>query len=639
MRSRRGGLPALLLTPGALIGVAGTLALTLVAAIAPFLLGHQATAVDTDHLLAGVSLRHPLGTDNLGRDVFSRLLVATRTSLLLALVAALSGAAAGVLLGALSTLLGRRFLRFFSSVLDIWLSFPDLLLVMFLSVVLGVGGTGAVVAVAIAFAPSFARLAQTLSASVTSRDYVAAARILGLSRRSILFRHVLPNIAEPLILNTTFAIGGALLFLSGMSFLGLGVQPPAYDWGQMLSQGLDDIYESPLAALGPGIAIILAGIVINFVGETFATVASGRWRTHPRHKARTSDVGTRLPVKAPASARIADEGVLLSASGLRVDLGTGEAAVTAVTAFDIKISQGEFVGIVGESGSGKSMSAMALAGLAPPNARVHAEHLTFKGTDPRSLSPAARRRMYATSLGMIFQDPMSSLNPLLRIGTQLAEAPRIHHGTRRRAAWSLAAERLAAVRIPGASRRLRERPDQFSGGMRQRVMIAMSMMCDPELIIADEPTTALDVTTQRQIIDLLKNVNERDGVAVVLISHDIGLILDVCTRVLVMYAGRVVEELSVSKGSAQARHPYTHALLAAVPTMSTDRRRPLATIAGRPLSADGAAGGCPFAPRCPRSDDLCTTTEPVLAESDQGARVACWHPHEDAPATRISERS
>ena len=316
---------------------------------------------------------------------------------------------------------------------------------------------------------------------------------------------------------------------------------------------------------------------------------------------------------------------LLDVEGLRVAVPADDGMAEVVRNFDLRLSKGEMVGVVGESGSGKSMSAMAVAGLQPPTAEIRAKTFSVGGTDPRRLRPGPARRLYARSLGMIFQDPMSSLNPLMAVGAQLSEGVRIHRSLSRSAARQLAARRLAQVRIPHAEQRLGERPHQLSGGMRQRAMIAMSLMCEPDLIIADEPTTALDVTIQREIMKLLADANS-DGVTVVLISHDISLILDVCERVVVMYAGRIVEELAARDVTTAARHPYTRALLRSVPTMTTDRQLPLATIPGRPPTRNDETAGCPFAPRCERASESCTETMPPLERTGPGARVACWHP-------------
>jgi oligopeptide/dipeptide ABC transporter ATP-binding protein len=263
-------------------------------------------------------------------------------------------------------------------------------------------------------------------------------------------------------------------------------------------------------------------------------------------------------------------------------------------------------------------------------------------------------------LSIVFQDPMTSLNPTMRVGHQLAEVAAEHQGLARRPAWERAVERLSAVRIPFAAKRARQFPHELSGGMRQRAMIGMGLMGTPALIVADEPTTALDVTVQKQVLDLLAAIRAEDRVALLLISHDITVVRQVCDRVLVMYAGRIVEDLPSAELHARARHPYTRALLEAVPDMATDRDLPLAVIPGRPADPGNLPAGCAFAPRCPRADDLCGRSDPPLLAGDPSytetvtelsgaapqasrhagpflsgtvnkgpflsSRVACWHP-------------
>jgi oligopeptide/dipeptide ABC transporter ATP-binding protein len=294
----------------------------------------------------------------------------------------------------------------------------------------------------------------------------------------------------------------------------------------------------------------------------------------------------------------------------------------------LAVAPGEIVGIVGESGSGKTLTALAIADLLPASARMTAVRYEFLGEDTRKLSDAQRRRLLGRSLAVVYQDPMSALNPALHIGRQLGEVAEVHHGLAKAPARQRAVDRLRAVRIGNAEARVRQYPHEFSGGMRQRAVIAMGLMTEPKLIVADEPTTALDVTVQQQILKLLRDVSASEGSAAILISHDVAVVSQLCSRVLVMYAGRIVEELDVATLVDGPAHPYTAALVASVPTMESDRARPLASIPGRAPSPYDDEPGCPFAPRCPRASSRCVREMPPLAARSDTHRVACWHPIE-----------
>ncbi|MEU4195810.1 dipeptide/oligopeptide/nickel ABC transporter permease/ATP-binding protein [Kribbella sp. NPDC026611] len=603
------------------------LGVLLLAALAPVLWSHQASAIDTDHLLQGSSPGHWLGTDNLGRDIFFRVLVASRTSIVLALLATAIAVVTGLALGCAPAILGRRGGRLATTVVNIAVAFPGLLLALFFAVVFGVGAKGAVLAIGFAGAPSFARLTQTLVAGVAERDYIAAARIAGVGRFRMLVRHILPNIAEPLVVNATIGAGGTLLAFAGLSFIGLGVQPPAYDWGRMLGESLSGIYVHPAAAMAPGVAVIVAGLAFNLFGEA---VAKGLGVPVPR--ARWS-----WPAAETAPAKDVDDETVLVVEDLHVSF---PGPITPVRGVSFTIRRGEIVGVVGESGSGKSLTALAVAQLLEPPAQVTARELSFLGAPllghlaVRSTA-AIRRRLLGTSFAMVFQDPMTSFNPTKRIGVQLAEGAREHQGLTRRAALARAVDRLRAVRVPAAERRAHQYPHEFSGGMRQRAMIGMGLMATPALIVADEPTTALDVTVQRQVLRLLETIRTEDEVAVLLISHDISVVRQICDRVLVMYAGRIVEDLPAPELSSGAQHPYTRALLAAVPDLDTALDEPLAVIPGRPVDPARLPAGCAFADRCSFASDRCRDEDPPLV-----GQVACWHPQQtvDTPAYRTGQR-
>ena len=609
---------AVVRTPIGATAVSLLVIVLLTAVLAPIVWGAQAEAVDPANTLRGPSAAHLLGTDALGRDVLARVLVATRLSLLLALAAVAIGITAGVILGTAPALLPRWAGRIVTGFVNIAVAFPSLLLALFFAVVFGVGATGAVLAIGFAMAPGFARFTHTLSSSIAGRDFMAAARVAGISKLRILLRHLLPNIGEPLVVNATIAAGGSLLAFAGLSYLGLGVQVPAYDWGNLLSEGLNRIYLNPAAAVGPTVAVVLTGLAFNLLGETAASVLGGRSRRV---------FGMPLPALPSRNrTQVGGEGMVLDVDDLRVSFPTPTGPLTPVRGVSFRLAAGEAVGVVGESGSGKSLTALAIAQLIERPGQISAERIDFCGTPLLGAPEREVRSLLGTSLAMVFQDPMTSFNPTRRIGWQLAEAATEHQGIGWREATGRAVDRLRAVRVPAAERRAGQYPHEFSGGMRQRAMIAMGLMNTPRLIIADEPTTALDVTVQRQVLRVLANVRRDTDAAILLISHDIAVVAQTCDRVLVMYAGRIVEDLPASKLHTHARHPYTRALIEVVPELDADRARPLKTIAGRP-PAPGA-----FA------TDVCREKDPVLAEERPDHRVACWHPVGDIVETPSARR-
>jgi len=317
---------------------------------------------------------------------------------------------------------------------------------------------------------------------------------------------------------------------------------------------------------------------------------------------------------------------LLEIRRLKTHFATDEGMVHAVDGVDLSIARGETLGVVGESGCGKSVTAMSVMKLlAMPPARIVAGQILWRGRDLVPLDADAMRSIRAREIAMVFQEPMTSLNPVYSIGEQIAEVLRLHEGLSRRAALDRAVEMLDRVKIPNAARRVRDYPHQFSGGMRQRVMIAMALACRPQLLIADEPTTALDVTIQAQILDLLADLKAEFGMAVMLITHAMGVIAESAGRVAVMYAGRVVEEATVGKLFGEPRHPYTRGLIRSIPRIDTTagRKERLETIDGTVPSLVDPAPGCRFAPRCTHARPQCSGATPSLREISPGHKVAC----------------
>jgi oligopeptide transport system ATP-binding protein len=334
---------------------------------------------------------------------------------------------------------------------------------------------------------------------------------------------------------------------------------------------------------------------------------------------------------------VAANAPLLRVEDLRVEFTTRRGIVFAVNGISFEIAPGETLGIVGESGCGKSVTSLAVLGLLARNGRVAGGRALFEGRDLIKLNDRALRRVRGREIAMIFQDPMTSLNPVLTIGRQIREPLETHFGMDRKDAEARAAELIDRVGIPSASARLRDYPHQFSGGMRQRAMIAMALACRPKLLIADEPTTALDVTIQAQILDLLRELVAEENAALILITHDLGVVAGMCERVNVMYAGMFMETASADQLFGSPRHPYTLGLLQSVPRLNAGRRARLHPIEGAPPNMLHPPSACPFQPRCRFEVDLSRQQVPELVEIEPGHKVACFNPVPAEEWTRTRE--
>jgi oligopeptide/dipeptide ABC transporter ATP-binding protein len=405
-------------------------------------------------------------------------------------------------------------------------------------------------------------------------------------------------------------MGAALLGLSAMSFLGMGVQAPSYDWGQLLNEAFGHVYVTPSVVVAPASAVALAGLGFMLLGDTFAKAAATG----------SDPVGEPVDPAVTRVQGVPERDTVLEVRDLTVSFPGG---VTPVRQVSLTVHPGEIVGLVGESGSGKSMTAAAIGRIVPYPGLAGSARTLLCGVDLDGLTDAERRRMLGSSLAMVFQDPTSSLNPALRVGGQLAEVATLHDGATRTEARARAVERLERVRIKEPAQVVRQYPHELSGGMRQRAVIAMGLMGTPRLIIADEPTTALDVTVQREVVKVLREVVDDTQAGALFISHDIAVVSELCDRIAVMYAGRIVEELDAD-ALHTARHPYTRALIGSLPDMDTDRSRPLTTIPGRQPSPADVGAGCAFADRCPLATIRCRATRPELATTVHGHAVACW---------------
>lgn len=558
---------------------------------------------------AGPSSAHWLGTDELGRDVLSRILVGASVSIKFSFLVVAAAMLVSVPLGLLSGYVGGAVDATLMRIMDGLLSLPALVLAITIVSMLGPNLLNAGIAMAITLIPGFARLVRGQTLAVREEVFVDVSRSIGTPTRTVLWRHLLPNIMSPVIVQASIYLGFAVLMEAGLSFLGLGVQPPTASWGGMLSRASDTMLSHPWMIVAPGVAIVVTVVTFNQVGEGLRSSLSP---TPPAK--RKGRLGITTVERAEVPAAPDSSGEFLAVSGLAVEMVADSGTTSILEDVSFSIARGEALGLVGESGSGKSVTSLSIMRLLPsPPAKITRGAIRFEGRDLLSLDIDDMAALRGSGIAMIFQDPMSSLNPSMTVGNQIAQVVRWHEGLPRQEADARMHEALELVGIP--SYRAASYPHEFSGGMRQRVMIAMALVCRPRLLIADEPTTALDVTVQAQILELLHKLRVELGMSILFVSHDLGVIADVCDRVAVMYAGQIVEQGSVDEIFYRPRHPYTRGLLRAMP-QSAAPRSPLYVIPGQVPQFSELGSGCRLASRCEFHSPECETEIPLLQVGD-----------------------
>ena len=538
--------------------------IVLVGILAPFFLSHSANGL-THNASAPSSGSHWLGNDEFGRDMLARSLYATRLTLLMTAAATAISVVCGVLLGTAIWLAPRRVREADLRLLETAVSYPGLLVALIITAILGAGAVAVVIGIGIAGIPVFARLSANLASDVSRRDFVTTARLLGVPPRKIITRHLLPNISEPMLVLTASGFAVSLIEISGLSFVGLGVQSPHYDFGKLLIDALPAIYTRPVQVLGPALMIVLTILGAILIGDGLAAAADPRAARGPKAKRRRAATAGAAAASATSN-DTADSFVSVAGLSLKTDEG-----VELLHDVSFTIDAGEILGVVGESGSGKSLTAMSLAKLLADGLSASAQELRV-GT--MNMLGTVSRRELATTMALVYQDPGTTFNPALRMNTQLTEVLRTHLDNSRAQAKSTILQALKTVRISDPERRLRQHPHELSGGMRQRAMIAAALASQPKLIIADEPTTALDVTVQAEILREFKRINREDSTSMLFISHDIGVVEALCDRVLVMKDGAIVEVLTAQQlRDRDVSYPYTKKLIAA--TLSVSDPRPV----------------------------------------------------------------
>ncbi|MGW7274953.1 dipeptide/oligopeptide/nickel ABC transporter permease/ATP-binding protein [Streptomyces sp. NPDC054864] len=627
-------LPVLSRIAVAVVGV-----VVLVALFAPLLAPHD--PLDQQPQVDGTghpSGDHWMGQDSLGRDILSRLMYGARWSLAIGLGATLLALVVGAVLGAIAATSRKAVDETLMRCLDIVMAFPGIALAAVLVAVFGGGILVLICAIAFLFTPPIARVVRANVMDQYGEDYVVAERIVGARTPHILIKHVAINCAAPILVFCTVQVAEAIVFEASLSFIGAGVRPPDPSWGSVIADGKNMVLLGGWwATVFPGLLMLITVLALNILSEgvsdAWAAPATrdvpGAARKEDRIEAPEPGSGKvlELPGLADAAQRLRsrarqlpDGTPVLTVSDLTIGFDARHGGVDIVDGISFHVRPGEVLGLVGESGCGKSLTALTVMGLEPKGARIGGQ-VTFNGEQLTGMPMRARRRLLGHDMAMIYQDALSSLNPAMTIRAQLEQV--VRRGGRR-----TAVELLELVGLD-PDRTLRSYPHELSGGQRQRVLIAMALSRDPKLIVADEPTTALDVTVQAQVIQLLLRLREELGFALILVSHDLALVADVTDRVVVMYGGQIVETGVTADLVEAPSHHYTRGLLGSVLSLESAAER-LTQIKGVVPSPADFPAGCRFADRCPLASEVCRTTAPELVG---GARhsIACHHPARQPP--------
>ncbi|MEU8645716.1 dipeptide/oligopeptide/nickel ABC transporter permease/ATP-binding protein [Streptomyces sp. NPDC048674] len=586
----------------------------------------------TGHPSAG----HWMGQDSLGRDILSRLMYGARWSLAIGLGATALALVVGSLLGAFAATSRKGVDETLMRCLDVVMAFPGIALAAVLVAVFGGGITVLICAIAFLFTPPVARVVRANVLDQYGEDYVTAEQVIGARTPHIVLRHVAVNCAAPVLVFCTVQVAEAIVFEASLSFIGAGVRPPDPSWGSVIADGKNMVLTGGWwATVFPGLLMLVTVLCLNILSEgvsdAWAAPAARGVPVPPaedRLEAPEPGSGTvlELPGLAEAAARLRSRArprplalrPVLAVERLAIGFDGRHGGVDIVDGISFDVYPGEVVGLVGESGCGKSLTALTVMGLEPKGARVRGQ-VRFDGRQLVGEPMRVRRRLLGHEMAMVYQDALSSLNPAMTIRAQLKQV--IRRGGRRGAA-----ELLELVGLD-AGRTLRSYPHELSGGQRQRVLIAMALSREPRLIVADEPTTALDVTVQAQVMELLLRLRAELDFALVLVSHDLALVSAVTDRVVVMYGGQIVETGVTADLVESPAHHYTRGLLGSVLSLESAAERMTQIKGVVPSPADFPAG-CRFADRCPLAGEVCRSTAPVLVGPPTHT-AACHRPAVD----------
>jgi len=500
------------------------------------------------------------------------------------------------------------------------MAFPYILLALAIVAALGPGLFNALIAVALVNIPFFARNIRGVTVTLANKEFIEAARLSGMSNLRILVVEIFPNLLPMIVIAMSTTVGWMILETAGLSFLGLGSQPPQADLGSMLGEARSALITNPHTSFVPGIMIFCIVIGINLFGDGVRDALDPRLKKGSLIRPLPQTIYEGGDTQPQPSTK------LLSVQNLSTQFHVNQDIYQSSNDVSFEIQEGECLGLIGESGSGKSVTALSVTSLvASPPGVIKKGSVNYKNQNLLALPFEELRSIRGNKISYIFQDPLTTLHPLHTIGDQLLEALQAHDSKLSASeSISKSKELLKSVQIPNPDNVWDVYPHQLSGGMRQRVCIAMALINDPELIIADEPTTALDVTVQAQILNILNSLRKERKLSILFISHDFGVISQLCDRVIVMYAGSIVEEGPVKNIMQQAAHPYTSELIKCVPQLG-NKEYALHSIPGNPPSLNQLPEGCAFANRCQYKQDQCLKgSVPVSSKDDRSYK--CFYP-------------
>ncbi|MGH2860774.1 MAG: dipeptide/oligopeptide/nickel ABC transporter permease/ATP-binding protein [Solirubrobacteraceae bacterium] len=574
---------------------------------------------DKEILLAvnqGPSVHHLLGTDELGRDILTRVLYGGRSSLVGIAEAIGALLVIAIPLGVVSGYVGGLTDRVITRIADLVMSIPVIIILLAVLAIFGHSMTTAMIAFGVLGAAGVTRVIRSAALTVRSEAFIDAAKVIGVRRIDIIFRHVLPQCRGVIVVQAALFAAIALGVQTGLTYLSLGPAPPAPTWGGMVADAVSQFYVAPWQLVPSGAVIALTVIALGVLGDVVRDAIADS------HSASAGGVARRRRTRSRARDLHASPDALLEAVGLTVAVGGRGAETSLIKDVSLAVAPGEALGIVGESGSGKSITIKALAGLLPNAVAIIEGSVHFGGAELTTGRGASYRAIRGHGIAIVTQEPMRALDPSYRVGKLLSDVVRAVDHCGRAEARSSAIELLRRVQILEPDDVAQRYPHEISGGMAQRVAIAMALAGHPKLLLADEPTTALDVTVQAEILDLLRRLQQETGMALILVSHDLGVVAEVCARVCVMYAGEIVEVAPSTDLFVQPMHPYTRALMNSSPRAREDRGQ-LTSIPGTVPGPRDWPIGCHFAGRCEFSTEACVAGPVELRPVTRTDRARC----------------